>query len=200
MVPWAGLFDRSVTTNPGATSILLKQGTAHRCYTTSMISTDRHLGPNPRVGLGRLRAEGGRDRRGSFHHIRPIPMGGPVEGSGQRTVLVVEDDADVREYMVRALTLAGYPVLATWNGHEALGLLAKLGTTAILAVVSDFGMPRVDGVALADQIAKRWPTIPFLMVSGRPPGNWEGPFLAKPFSPNDLITAVEHLEPPAGTH
>jgi len=165
-----------------------------------MITTDRHLRLRPRHGFGRVGAESGRGRLGPLHHSRPIPTGSPVEGSGQRAVLVVEDDADVREYMVRALTLAGYHVLATWNGHEALGLLAKLGTAAVLAVVSDFGMPRVDGVALADQIARRWPTIPFLMVSGRPPGNWEGAFLAKPFSPSDLIAAVEHLEPPEGTH
>ena len=127
-------------------------------------------------------------------------MDSPVERSGNRVVLVVEDDADVREYMVRALALAGYQVQATWNGREALALLAQLGAAAIMAVVSDFAMPRLDGLTLAAQITERWPTIPFLMVSGRPPAEWEGPFLAKPFSPSELVTAVEHLQPPAASH
>ena len=165
-----------------------------------MLTTDHHLRREPRLGVGLFQSEGGRGRLGPFHHAKPIPMGSPIEGSGQRAVLVVEDDADVREYMVRALMLAGYQVLATWNGREALGILGRLGTEGIQAVVSDFGMPRVDGAALAAQIEQRWPTIPFLMVSGRPPGNWEGAFLAKPFSPSDLIAAVEHLKPSAGPH
>jgi hypothetical protein len=44
-------------------------------------------------------------------------------------------------------------------------------------------------------MAERWPAIPFLLVSGSPPLNWGGPFLHKPFAPEQLVTAVEHLLP-----
>lgn len=124
-------------------------------------------------------------------------MAARAERCAERVVLVVDDDELVRYFMVRSLAEGGFRVLVAANGAEALAMLTSLGAAVIWAVVSDFVMPVMDGVALAASMAERWPTIPLLMVSARPPTDWPGPFLPKPFSPPALVTAVEDLLPPA---
>ena len=120
----------------------------------------------------------------------------PAQGRAERVVLVVDDDDFVRHYMVRAFTEAGYRILVAANGRQALTVLSSLDATVILAVVTDFLMPGMDGLQLAATISEQWPMIPLLLVSGRPPEAWAGAFLPKPFSPPDLVAAVERLVPP----
>ena len=86
--------------------------------------------------------------------------------------------------------------LVAANGQEALTLLSTFGPRAILAVVTDFYMPVMDGLQLAAAIREQWPMIPLLLVSARPPETWAGAFLPKPFSPPDLVAAVKDLLPP----
>jgi two-component system, cell cycle sensor histidine kinase and response regulator CckA len=112
------------------------------------------------------------------------------------TVLVVEDQLDVRALMVRALIEQGYRVLEAGDGHEALEILGK--EPAVQLVVTDIVMPRLDGYELARRLA---PTrIPVLFVSGY--GDrytvLPGPLLEKPFSPVALTEAVERLLDRAG--
>jgi hypothetical protein len=64
-------------------------------------------------------------------------------------------------------------------------------------VVSEFAMPGMTEGELASTIIAQWPEIPLLLVSDRPPAGWDGPFLARPFSPEALATAVKDLLPPA---
>jgi CheY-like chemotaxis protein len=124
-------------------------------------------------------------------------MGTAAERSADRVVLVVEDDAAVRQYMVRVLGDAGFHVVATHDGKEAMGLLTRLGPSVVWLVVSDIAMPRVTGVELAAAVSRQWPRLPVLLVSGVPPAEWNGPFLAKPFTPETLVAAVRDLLPPA---
>jgi CheY-like chemotaxis protein len=112
------------------------------------------------------------------------------------TVLVVEDQLDVRALMVRALFEQGYRVLEAGDGHEALEILGK--QPGVQLVVTDIVMPRLDGFELARKLA---PTrIPVLFVSGY--GDrytvLPGPLLEKPFSPIALTEAVERLLDRAG--
>ncbi len=122
-------------------------------------------------------------------------MGTAAERSAERVVLVVEDDATVRQYMARVLRDAGFRALVSQDGKEAMDLLTSLGPSVVWLVVSDIGMPRVTGVELAAAVSQRWPGLRVLLVSGLPPGEWNGPFLAKPFTPETLIATVRKLLP-----
>ena len=123
-------------------------------------------------------------------------MGTAAERPGDRVVVVVEDEATVRQYMARVLADAGFRVLVTHDGEEAIALLTLLGPSVVWLVVSDIAMPRRSGLELATAVAKRWPSLPVLLVSGQPPEVWNGPFLAKPFTPDALVAAVQDLLPP----
>jgi two-component system cell cycle sensor histidine kinase/response regulator CckA len=111
-------------------------------------------------------------------------------------VLVVDDEDLVRHLMARALADAGYTVMEARSGIEAVALLvAKVG--AIQLVVSDIAMPSMTGLQLAAAVSQRWPTVPLLLVSGqsRPPDDYRGSFLLKPFAPDSLVAAVVSLLP-----
>jgi two-component system cell cycle sensor histidine kinase/response regulator CckA len=111
-------------------------------------------------------------------------------------VLVVDDEDLVRHLMARALADAGYTVMEARSGIEAVALLvAKVG--AIQLVVSDIAMPSMTGLQLAAAVSQRWPTVPLLLVSGqsRPPDDYRGSFLPKPFAPDSLVAAVVSLLP-----
>jgi CheY-like chemotaxis protein len=66
-------------------------------------------------------------------------MGTAAERSADRVVLVVEDDAAVRQYMGRALGDAGFRALVSQDGQEAIDLLRSLGPAVVWLVVSDIG-------------------------------------------------------------
>jgi len=123
-------------------------------------------------------------------------MDTPPQRGAERVVLLVDDDALVRHFMVRSFAEAGYRTLIAANGEEALTLLRSVGPTVISAVVTDILMPGLDGLQLAAVMREQWPMVPLLLVSARPPETWAGAFLPKPFSPPQLVAAVEDLLPP----
>jgi two-component system cell cycle sensor histidine kinase/response regulator CckA len=116
---------------------------------------------------------------------------------GARTVLLVEDDAGVREVAARALRERGYLVLAASGAGEAMELSARApGPVDIL--VTDVIMPGVNGKELAQELLLRRPAMRVLFVSGYAddilgrqgvlePGV---EFLAKPFTPAALVSKV----------
>ena len=116
---------------------------------------------------------------------------------GVGTVLLVEDDAGVREVAARALRDGGYRVLAASGAGEAMELAARApGPVDIL--VSDVVMPGVNGKVLAQELLLRRPSMRVLFVSGYAddilgrhgvlePGV---EFLAKPFTPASLVSKV----------
>jgi CheY-like chemotaxis protein len=123
-------------------------------------------------------------------------LGNPLPKAEHETVLVVEDQLDVRALMVRALIEQGYRVLEAGDGQEALKIFRK--DPAVQLVVTDIVMPRMSGFELAERLA---PTrVPVLFVSGY--GDrytvLPGPLLEKPFSPVALTEAVERLLGRAG--
>ena len=76
-------------------------------------------------------------------------------------VLVVEDDADLREALVDTLVLSGYAVLEAADGQSALQVLRD---NAVGLVVSDAQMQPMDGYTLFQQVQASYPALPFVLI------------------------------------
>jgi len=91
-----------------------------------------------------------------------------ASGSGAATararVLLVDDEAMVRDVIAEHLEDDGYEVHAAANGAEALDLLAAGGAADIL--VTDFSMPGMDGLALIRAVRERRPGLPAVLLTG----------------------------------
>jgi CheY-like chemotaxis protein len=117
----------------------------------------------------------------------------------QPRILVVEDDDFVREFVAMVLRLKDYTVDTAVNGREGLALLDQHRYDL---VVSNMGMPELDGPGLYHEVTHRAGAAPpFLFVTGdheKPDyvGFFQGarvPSLAKPFSEMALSQAVERI-------
>ncbi|GAA0744308.1 ATP-binding response regulator [Dactylosporangium roseum] len=129
---------------------------------------------------------------------------GPADGAppdaGSRHVVVVEDDADVRDIVVRILSKAGYRVTAPPTSTAALRLCTD-PTTGMDALITDVIMPDVTGPQLAEAVRATHPQLPVLYISGYTAGNLPGghtlsddtPLLSKPFTADQLRRSVADL-------
>jgi CheY-like chemotaxis protein len=120
-------------------------------------------------------------------------------------VLVVEDDAAVRDLSCAVLRQGGYTVLEAGDGREAREL-AQRHPGPLHLLVTDLIMPGMSGQVLADLLVRTYPGLKVLFVSGYVPGE-SAPavratgtgFLAKPFTPDALLARVRLvLDRPAG--
>ena len=124
------------------------------------------------------------------------PAAVPALG-GKETVLVVEDQAEVRDYAVAVLKAYGYRVIEAENAGEAL-LLCERERGRIDLVLTDVVMPNVSGRELADRLEKLQPGIKVLFMSGYTDnvivhhGVLEegAEFIQKPFSPEQLAGKI----------
>lgn len=113
------------------------------------------------------------------------------------TILVVDDEPELREVCRAALAGQGYDVLQAGDGVEALDLLER-NAGRIDLVISDAVMPRMGGRELLWEVARRYPQIPVLLASGilnDPDVSYglESPpaaFVSKPFDPRALVQTV----------
>jgi CheY-like chemotaxis protein len=121
------------------------------------------------------------------------------------TVLVCDDDDDVRRLLVEILRLRAYTILEARTGKHALEIAAAY-RAPIHLLVTDLVMPELGGVDLAAEMRKRDPALRVLLVSGyterddvlSQPYGPHTRFLAKPFAPGELTRAVfALLEAPA---
>jgi two-component system, cell cycle sensor histidine kinase and response regulator CckA len=114
--------------------------------------------------------------------------------TGTGTILLVEDEPDVRSLSARALTQRGYTVLSAANGIEAIAVFEQQNG-AIDLVVSDVMMPEMDGPTLAKELRNRNPAIKIIFVSGYAEDALNSlpdtTFLSKPVSLKQLVTAVK---------
>jgi two-component system response regulator MprA len=119
------------------------------------------------------------------------------QGAGGR-VLVVDDDHDVRDSLVRALRYAGYGVRAAADGAEAL---ASLSRSPADLVVLDVLMPMVDGLEACRRLRVQGDATPILVltargtVDDRVTGLAAGAddYLVKPFALAELLARVRAL-------
>lgn len=108
------------------------------------------------------------------------------------TILVVEDDAHLREVITEALSDEGYTVYEAIDGQRAL---ERLETMAPDLVLSDVRMPRLTGVEPAERLKQRRDPIPIVLMSANAnaPLGGGAMFLAKPFSLDDLVALVARV-------
>jgi CheY-like chemotaxis protein len=118
----------------------------------------------------------------------------PQQGAG--SILVVKDDADVREVTVAMLEILGYRALVVGNAPEALTVLRSPEDIDLL--FTDLVMPLgMSGLELARQAVAIRPGLKVLLTSGyaglQGPAGDEFPLLPKPFRPNELGAVLKEL-------
>jgi len=113
-----------------------------------------------------------------------------------RTILLVDDDPDVREFLEFSLEDAGYVVRAAANADEAMRALS--GDPAIDLLITDVVMPGETGVALAQRAVALRPELQVLFITGytrniAPEDLARSTVLDKPFARERLLHAIERL-------
>src|ERR1700733_8026829 len=111
------------------------------------------------------------------------------------TVLVVEDERKLRELVRSYLERAGFTVLTTDSGAEALTLA---GSASPDLVILDLGLPDVAGETVARELRAAGPT-PILMLTARSTEEdrirglelGADDYVTKPFSPRELVLRVQ---------
>jgi two-component system, cell cycle sensor histidine kinase and response regulator CckA len=124
----------------------------------------------------------------------PEDASAPEPAAGSETILIAEDAEDIRKVMERALTLAGYRVLAASDGAEALELFREHADEVALVIVDDV-MPRLGGPDAVVEMRKVRPSVDALVLSGYPTraGDGDGgalPRVQKPIAPRELLAVI----------
>ncbi len=114
------------------------------------------------------------------------------------TILIVEDDRDLREALSTTLELAKYECISAESAEAAIPILEK---RMVDLVVSDVNMPGMNGHELLDYIHRQFPGIPAMLitaygqisdaVSAMQSGAVD--YIVKPFEPNVLIESVQRV-------
>ena len=115
-----------------------------------------------------------------------------------KTILIVDDDAQLRSALKEAIVRIGYSVVLAEDPVDAL---VKLEDTSISMIVTDMKMPRMDGVSFIKEARKRVGNLPILVITGfatienavNAMKEGASDYLMKPFSFDDLTKAVEAI-------
>jgi CheY-like chemotaxis protein len=113
------------------------------------------------------------------------------------TVLVVEDDRSNRDLISKVLRQDGYQILEACDGAIALEMLQTLRCDL---VITDFLMPKLNGIKFVEQLLSLQPRIPIILITGylsalssTPIVDKVAEVLAKPFDLNVLRSTVRRL-------
>jgi PAS domain S-box-containing protein len=125
---------------------------------------------------------------------------GALALTGSETILVVEDQSSVREYVVSALRAYGYHVVSAASPVEALAI-SKHANPRIEMVLSDVVMPQMSGRELVDRLRVMQPEIKVLFMSGYTENvvihygvlGGREQFIQKPFKPDELARKVRDV-------
>ncbi len=136
------------------------------------------------------------------------PMETPVVNGAGRGVLVCDDESAIREIANVVLRQSGFNVIEAGNGREAVELFAAR-QSEVQVVLMDIMMPIMTGDRAAAEMLQRQPGLPILFMSGlmdqdalqaamRQIGRQSAVLLKKPFTAQELLTALARILPPAG--
>ena len=111
-------------------------------------------------------------------------------------VLVIEDNADLRDVVRLALEAAGHEVLTATQGVEGL---ACLNGHPVDLVVTDLFMPEMDGIEVIAALRRQFPGVRIVAMSGRPGVDYlavakelgAARILRKPFAMDALLSAID---------
>jgi len=132
--------------------------------------------------------------------VLPETRGTAPAPGGTETILLAEDDDAVRDLHCSALEEAGYTVIVTSDGREALEMFRER-RTCVDMLVTDVIMPTMDGKRLYEEIAKIRPDMKVLFMSGYSTDVLDGrgfsddgiSFLPKPVLPSVLLKRIREI-------
>jgi len=127
--------------------------------------------------------------------VAPAPP--PWVGSG--TILVVEDEPQIRDLIKTILEGAGFYVVLAHDGRHGLDMFRRYGQN-VAAVILDLTMPQMNGEEVLQHLRQMRPSIRAIVMSGysehemhqRFAGQGVAGFVQKPFSPATLLTVLRH--------
>ncbi len=114
------------------------------------------------------------------------------------TLMLVEDDAEIREALCDLLESEGYRVIGVDGPKAALERIAQTDAPAIDLLLTDVLMPGMSGVELAEELGRRLPALRVIFMSGQPRAPELGVFVQKPFALETLLRAIRETLPPRG--
>jgi DNA-binding response OmpR family regulator len=121
------------------------------------------------------------------------------------TILVIEDDREVRDFLVEVLTRAGHAVTAAANGRDGV---AKFREEPAQVVITDIIMPEKDGIETILDLRREHPQLKVIAISGggrSTPENYlhsarllgADRAFRKPFRNEEILAAINELVPEA---
>lgn len=115
---------------------------------------------------------------------------------GTETILLVDDEAMVRDAYCEFLNSCGYNVIVARDGLEALDMYIN-NQHDIDLVFSDILMPGKNGISVYKEIVSINPDVKYILMSGFTPVSMgvidDRPFLKKPFEPIDVLKKIREI-------
>lgn len=117
-----------------------------------------------------------------------------------KKILVVEDEDNIRDFVVLNLKRAGFDVTDTATGEDALKIFLENEDDFAVALL-DIMLPGMDGVALCKELREKSPAIGIVMLTAKTQENDKieslttgaDDYITKPFSPSELVARLESL-------
>ena len=179
--PSAGYLLLTVSDTGVGMSPAVRQRIFEPFFTTKRAQEGTGLGLAMTYGVvrqhgGDIEVESAEGRGAAFRiylpatHERPDPLPAPGHTrpapTGRETILVVEDQIQVRTMIARLLRSHGYSVIEAADGVDALALHEDGMLPPLHLVITDIVMPRMGGEALVATLQQRLPGVPVLLISG----------------------------------
>jgi DNA-binding NtrC family response regulator len=112
-------------------------------------------------------------------------------------ILVIDDEQHQLDTVCRGLLLYGFHCQGVLSVDAALAALASEDGDGIDLVLTDLTMPDRSGLELIEQVRRRWPELPIVVITGLAASDevgavrgWNIPLLQKPFNPDTLDATI----------